>query len=672
MKSRNIFLFAACLLPLSGAAYSEPRSVQTLIPERVLALDGETHHVQGVLVDGATFLVTAVDRATGKGYLFEYDTRTGARLRGVELQQGKRFHPGGFDEDGDSIWIPVAEYRASSTTVVQRRSRKTLELISSFEVQDHIGAVAAGAGRLYAANWDARKFIELSREGKVLRTRDNPTAFAVQDWKLRHGVLVASAAAPAASGGAAVVWFDPESLEVLKTFPAGVTDRGTPYTAEGLDSRDGTLYLLPEDSPSRLFVFDALALANLNRPAREQWLRDLGFGMFIHWNVDVNLGTVISHSLAGADAGYVARYFEQLPQYLDARRFDPRAWARMARLAGMKYAVFTAKHHAGFCWWPTKTTPFNVMNTPMKRDVVKEYVDAFRAEGIAVGLYFSPDDFWWFHKHGMRIARPPAPDTTTRELPAMKAYDQEQLRELLTRYGPIDILFIDGPAHGLRELAWELNRNIVVTRGAIETPEQEVPGVPADELWEACMTIGTSWQHKPGDVPKPSKQLIETLVEVRAKGGNLLLNVGPTADGELSPEEEGALRDIALWNFVNGEALDAVRPWAVTNEGDVWFTRNRSTGTVYAFVTKSPWNMGERREITLKSVLATPETVVSVLGQSDQVLEYHPDVVPMTRWNQTGAGLVISAQTAQRLYDNRQWDRPVVVRITKTLAADLR
>jgi alpha-L-fucosidase len=178
------------------------------------------------------------------------------------------------------------------------------------------------------------------------------------------------------------------------------------------------------------------------------------------------------------------------------------------------------------------------------------------------------------------------------------------------------------------------------------------------------MTIGDAWQHKPSDAPKSSRQLVETLVEVRAKGGNFLLNVGPRPDGEISEAEEARLRDIALWHFVNGEALQAVRPWIITNEGDIWFTRHQSNGTVYAFVTRSPWKLGERRELTLKSVRATPQTAVGVVGQSDQVLEYRPDIVPKSEWRQTGNGLVISAMTAQRMYDDRRWDKPVVLRIT--------
>ena len=138
----------------------------------------------------------------------------------------------------------------------------------------------------------------------------------------------------------------------------------------------------------------AQSLQTTNKPDRVNWFQNLGFGMFIHWNVDVSLGVVISHSLAGASDDYVNRYFSELPKSFNPEKFNPAAWAKTARLAGMKYVVFTAKHHSGFTMWDSKTTPFTVMNTPFKRDITKDLIQAFRAEGIAIGIYFSPEDFW--------------------------------------------------------------------------------------------------------------------------------------------------------------------------------------------------------------------------------------------------------------------------------------
>ncbi len=412
-----------------------------------------------------------------------------------------------------------------------------------------------------------------------------------------------------------------------------------------------------------LVQFASAQLVNHNKPARQEWFRDLGFGMFIHWSVDVNLGVTISHSLPGASKEYVERYYRELPRLFEPSRFEAKKWARLAKLAGMQYVVLTAKHHSGFCLWDTKTTPFNVMNTPFRRDIVREVLDAFRAEGIAAGIYISPDDFWWFHQNGMPIARPPAKNTTTKELPAMLEHGKRQLKELLTNYGKVDILFIDGPADGLREYAWELDPDIVVTRGAMETPEQTVPEVVLDQPWEACITIGNSWQHKPtNDERKSGTELLKTLIAVRARGGNLLLNVGPTPEGELHPEEEARLREVAAWMFVNGEAIHGTRPWITSREGDTWFTRKAET--VYAISSGQPWPHGEFRSVRLRSVKTGPATQIGVVGQSDELLEYRPAVNPKTTWQDGASGLAIRAMRAQRFYDNRRWPNPVVLKIS--------
>jgi alpha-L-fucosidase len=402
-----------------------------------------------------------------------------------------------------------------------------------------------------------------------------------------------------------------------------------------------------------------------NRPERLEWFRDIGFGLFIHWSVDAPLGGVISHSLVGADADYTRRFYELLPRSFNPRKFHPDDWAELAKLAGMKYVVFTTKHHAGFCMWPTKTTPFSVANTPWGKDITREIVRAFRARGIAIGFYFSPDDFHYLHRAGKPAARAPHKGVTPQEDAGLMQLDRAQLRELLSDYGEIDIFFLDGPSQGLRELVWELQPNAVVTRGGIETPEQRIPGVPIDRPWEACITMGTEWPYKPAnDVYKSGRELIELLIETRAKGGNLLLNVGPKPDGELPVEQDERLREIALWNFVNGEAIDSVRPWVVTNEGNVWFTRKKNQDTVYAFLTRTPTVMGERKTVTLRSVALGKDSKVSVLGQTGEILEYRPDVDPRPKWRQDEKGLHLDVMMAQRLYTDRKWPNPIVIKLT--------
>lgn len=404
---------------------------------------------------------------------------------------------------------------------------------------------------------------------------------------------------------------------------------------------------------------------SLNRPERLEWFRDLGFGLFIHWSVDSQTGVVISHSLAGADEAYTNRFFNELPRTFNPRKFYPQDWAALARLAGMRYVVFTAKHHSGFAMWNTKTTDFGIMNTPFKRDITREILDAFRAQGIRPGLYFSPDDFWWLWKNGIDVQRN-IPSVQPRNNPGLMKLDLEQVRELMTGYGPIDILFFDGEPHGLRDLAWKLQPDTVVTRGAIQTPELYVPGIPLEGAWEANFTMGTAWQYQPqNENYKTGGQLIDLLVETRAKGGNLLLNVGPKPDGELPIEQEDRLREIALWMQVNQECIYAVRPWVITNEGNIWFTKAKNEDTVYAIVKQQPpWRRSEWRDIVLKSVAATAGTQVSVLGQNGRVLEYRPETNPAPSFRQEADGLHVRAMFTHRLQDNSRWPNPIVLKIT--------
>jgi len=405
--------------------------------------------------------------------------------------------------------------------------------------------------------------------------------------------------------------------------------------------------------------------SSLNDAARVEWFRDQGFGLFIHWSVDGQLGVTISHSLVGASPDYTEKFFNELPKTFDPVKFDPQEWARLARLAGIRYVVFTAKHHSGFGMYATATTPFNVMNTPFHRDITAEVLKAFREQGIAPGLYFSPDDFYWLHKNGKTIQRG-IEDVQPSHNPGLLEYDSAQLRELLTKYGPVDVIFFDGEATSLRQLAWKLQPKIVVTRGAMLTPEQTIPGMPVDAPWESCITMGDAWQYQPqNDRLKSGHELIRLLVETRAKGGNLLLNVGPKPNGELAIEQEERLREIALWMFVNSDAIYGVRPWILTNEGDIWFTKKKDSSALYAIVDPAtPWKMGEWKDLVLHSVKATSKTEVSVLGANGEVLEYAPKVTPKTTFHMESDGLHIRTMRSQRMQDNKQWPNPLVVKIT--------
>src|SRR3954453_13970099 len=165
---------------------------------------------------------------------------------------------------------------------------------------------------------------------------------------------------------------------------------------------------------------------SLNKPERLEWFRDLGFGLFIHWSVDSQTGVVISHSLAGADEAYTSRFFNDLPKTFNPRKFYPQDWAALAKLAGIRYVVFTTKHHSGFAMWDTKTTNFGIMNTPFKRDITREILDAFKAQGIRPGIYFSPDDFSWLWKNKIDVQRN-IPSVQPRNHPGLMKLDLDQI-----------------------------------------------------------------------------------------------------------------------------------------------------------------------------------------------------------------------------------------------------
>jgi arylsulfatase A-like enzyme len=403
-----------------------------------------------------------------------------------------------------------------------------------------------------------------------------------------------------------------------------------------------------------------------NRPERLEWLRDAGFGLFVHWSVDSQLGSVISHNLVGASDDYTKWYFNELLKTFSPRHWNPEELAELAKICGAKHVVFTAKHHNGFCMWDTKTTPLHIMNTPYGQGIVRSYVDAIRRQGLAVGLYYSPEDFLWMHENEYEVTRDRLPfDPITH--PPIVMLVEAQTRELFTNYGKIDVLFIDGEgAAPVKQVAWSLQPDCSITRGAIETPEQYIPDKPPDGPWESCFTIGPQWQYKPtNEQYKSGTKIIEMLIETRAKGGALLLNVGPMPDGRVPIEQESRLREVALWIAVSNKASYNSRPWTVTNEGNIWFTKSKDADTVYAFLTGIPdWERGTRHEFLLQSVAATDTTTINVLGQSGRVLEYIPDADATSRLTQTTDGLSISVVRAQRLYNDHKWPNPVVVEIT--------
>jgi alpha-L-fucosidase len=307
------------------------------------------------------------------------------------------------------------------------------------------------------------------------------------------------------------------------------------------------------------------------------------------------------------------------------------------------------------------------MNTPFKRDITKEIVEAFRKEGIAIGLYFSPEDFLYFYQHKIPIGRLQHPQHYPTNNTGLMEYDKKQLKELFTNYGKIDILFIDGPGDGLREYAWSFNPDLVITRDLMKTPEQNTPNEPLPRPWEACYTMGTDWGYKPTNDPHNSgTQVINMLTEIRAKGGNFLLNIGPKPNGEIQIEQESILQEVALWNFANSEAIYKVKPLPVIREENVWYVQSNDEKYIYATVTRSSpddWKYGDRKAFVLTHIEGNAKTEVSILGFKGEMVEYKKDFDAKTYISPTPIGLVISAVNGQRFYTNNKWPNAVVLKI---------
>ena len=205
---------------------------------------------------------------------------------------------------------------------------------------------------------------------------------------------------------------------------------------------------------------------------------------------------VISHSLAGADEAYTKRFYNELPKTFNPRKFDPQDWAALARLAGIRYVVFTAKHHSGFAMWDTRTTDFGIMHTPFRRDIVRRDAGCVpRAGNRARSLLFSGRFLVAVEEQDRHPAAYPV--RAAERNPGLMKLDLAQVQELMSNYGPIDVVFFDGEPQGLRDLAWKLQPKTIVTRGAIQTPELYVPGIPLEGAWEAKFTMGTAWQYQP-------------------------------------------------------------------------------------------------------------------------------------------------------------------------------
>lgn len=374
----------------------------------------------------------------------------------------------------------------------------------------------------------------------------------------------------------------------------------------------------------------------LVRQKLDNW-QDQKFGMIIHWGLYSQAGIVESWELCSEpwierDSTIAYEDFKKwywgLKDKFNPVNFSPDQWALAAKNAGMRYVIFTTKHHDGFCMFDTHQTDFKITNGPFAKDpkanVARFVFEAFRKQGFMIGAYFSkPDwhsqDFWWskyatpdrnvnydIRKYSWRWNR-------------FKNFTYNQIKELMSGYGSIDILWLDGgwvrPLETVNRevLSWgapippwsqdvdipriasmarSLHPGLLIVDRTVpglyenyQTPEQAIPSKALDHPWESCITLGNAWGYVPGDHYKSSTKVIHTLIEIVAKGGCLLLGVGPRPDGTLDSSEIKILQEVGDWLRVHGDAIYSTRVCKDTcRYGNMFFTSSKDGRTRYALV----------------------------------------------------------------------------------------
>ncbi len=388
----------------------------------------------------------------------------------------------------------------------------------------------------------------------------------------------------------------------------------------------------------------------------EEW-QNLKFGFMMHWGPYSQWGVVESWSICNEDwidrkgANYVdyMREYWKLNTSFNPVNFNPEAWASLAKDAGMKYLVFTTKHHDGFSMFDTKQTNYSITDPSCpfsknpRADITGEIVNSFRDKGFWIGLYFSKPD--WNHSDYW------APEWATPDRNVnydINRYPERwkrfceftynQIEELTTQYGSIDILWLDGgwvrPEYSLNDeyrewlgcyqrvqdidmpkiadMARRNNPSLLIVDRTVhgkyenyETPEKQVPDEALERPWETCMTMGDSWSYVPNDNYKSTNTIIHLLVDIVSKGGNLLLNVGPDSEGNLPDKAIERMKEIGAWMDINGEAIYSTRAIKPYKEGGVCFTQKN--GTVYAILLLDEGEVIPE-EIILKELSIEPKT----------------------------------------------------------------
>ena len=429
-----------------------------------------------------------------------------------------------------------------------------------------------------------------------------------------------------------------------------------------------------------LFLFSACKTKNettkkkLTDDERKEWWRDARFGMFIHWGAYSMLGGVYKGDTCRGGAEWVMDKLDiPIPDYekivakFNPVKFNADDWVSMAKDAGMKYIVLTAKHHEGFCMWDTKVTNYNIMDfTPFKRDIVKELSEACKKQGIKFCFYYSIVDW-----HNPQAQAPLFPnynagqkDSTAinPEFPEyFENYLKPQIKELLTNYGDIGVVWFDGDwipdytskmGKELYTFIREIQPNTIVNNrvdkgrtgmsginkegqfaGDFGTPEQEIPATGISSDWESCITMNGSWGYKPSDHNwKSSEALIRNLIDIVSKGGNFLLNVGPSSEGLFPTESIERLKAMGVWIKTNGESIYGAK--ASPYDRPEWGRYTCKSGIIYAHVFDWPEDgvltLNKNIKVKSASLLASPNTELKVKNDDSGVSVLLPKMAPDT------------------------------------------
>jgi alpha-L-fucosidase len=317
------------------------------------------------------------------------------------------------------------------------------------------------------------------------------------------------------------------------------------------------------------------------RAERMKWWHQAKFGMFIHWGLYSVIG---QHEWAKEFEGIPLSQYEILAKNFHPKPNAARDWARLAKRAGQKYMVMTTKHHEGFCHWDTQLTDYNAKKQGPGRDLVAEFVEAARAEGLRVGFYYSLMD--WHHPDGAICKT----DEAARR--RFVDYTHGLIRELMTNYGKIDILWydVDYPltaeqwdSERMNEMVFSLQPEIIVNNrnglpGDFSTPEQEIRAEETGRAWETCMTLNDSWGFNRGDDAwKTPKTIVDNLATCARGGGNYLLNIGPEPDGSVPPQSIEALEAVGKWLDTNGRAIYGAERGNLNTTTNINLTRRGNT-----------------------------------------------------------------------------------------------